>query len=80
MIKSVLERCAVPLLEDSSDPLVIESVHCLTKDPEPRTKCWRVVVPPKFKAIMENSMLYPEGWDSGSLLVFSETPQNQPRR
>ena len=41
---------------------MIESVHCLTKDPEPRTKCWRVVVPPSFKDIMENSLLYPEGW------------------
>ena len=61
VIKKVLERCAAPLLE-SQDPLVIESVHCLTKDPEPRTKCWRVVVPPRFKDTMENSMLYHEGW------------------
>ena len=62
VIKKVLERCAVPLLEEGRGPLVIESVHCLTKDPEPRTKCWRVVVPPSFKDIMENSQLYPEGW------------------
>ena len=62
VIRKVLEKCAVPLLEDSSSPLVIESVHCLTKDTDPRTRCWRVVVPPKFKDIMENTMLYPEGW------------------
>ena len=63
VIQKVLVRCATPLLEDDSrGPLVIESVHCLTKDPDPRTRCWRVVVPPSFKDIMENSMLYPEGW------------------
>ena len=62
VVKKVLERCAEPLLEDSRGPLVIESVNCLTKDTDPRTRCWRVVVPPRFKDIMENSMLYPEGW------------------
>ena len=55
-------KCAASLLEDTRGPLIIESVHCLTKDPDPRTKCWRVVVPPGFKDIMENSLLYPEGW------------------
>ena len=62
VIRKVLEKCAVPLLDDSRGSLVIESVHCLTKDTDPRTKCWRVVVPPGFKDIMENTMLYPQGW------------------
>ena len=61
VIKKVLERCAVPILQEEG-PLVIESIQCLTKDPDPRTRCWRVVVPHKFKDIMENSLLYPEGW------------------
>ena len=55
VIKKVLERCAIPLLQGEEGPLVIESV-------EPRTRCWRIVVPYKFKDLMENSMLYPEGW------------------
>ena len=62
VIKKVLERCAAPLLDTGRGPLVIESVHCLTKDTDPRTKCWRIVVPPRFKDIMENTELYPEGW------------------
>ena len=62
IIRKILEKCAAPLLGDTRGPLVIESVHCLTKDPDPRTKCWRVVVPPGFKDIMENSLMYPEGW------------------
>ena len=61
VIKKVLERCAEPLLQEK-EPLVIESIHCLTKDPDPRTRCWRVVVPHRFKEVMENSLLYPEGW------------------
>ena len=32
VIKKVLERFPAPIQEDSSDPLVMESVHCLTKD------------------------------------------------
>ena len=62
VIRKVLERCAAPLLDEERGPLVIESVHCLTKETDPRTKCWRVVVPPRYKDIMENSELYPEGW------------------
>ena len=61
VIKKVLEKCSESLI-DNNDPLIIESVHCLTKDPEPRTRCWRVVVPHRFKGIMENDALYPEGW------------------
>ena len=62
VIKKVLERCAVPLLQPEEDPLVIEQVQSLTKEQNPRTRCWRVVVPFKFKALMENCMLYPDGW------------------
>ena len=61
VIKKVLQRCAVPLMSDDA-ALVIESVQCLTKDLDPRTRCWRVVVPHKFKEVMENNLLYPEGW------------------
>ena len=61
IIRKVLERCAAALL-DSGEVLEIEKVQCLTKEQDPRTKCWRVVVPYKFKDLMENSQLYPEGW------------------
>ena len=61
LTKKVLERCAEPLLQEK-ESLVIESIHCLTKEPDPRTRCWRVVVPHRFKEVMENSLLYPEGW------------------
>ena len=28
----------------------------------PRTKCWKVVIPHKFKDIIEKDELYPSGW------------------
>ena len=62
VIRKVLEKCAVPLQQAEDGPLVLEKIQLLTKEQEPRTKCWRVIVPHKFKALMENSMLYPEGW------------------
>ena len=62
IIRKVLVKCAAPLLEPDAAPLVIDKVQLLTREQDPRTKCWRVEVPFKFKSIMENSMLYPEGW------------------
>ena len=47
---------------DGEESLVIEKVQLLTKEQDPRTRCWRVVVPHRFKALMENSEFYPEGW------------------
>ena len=29
---------------------------------DPRTKCWKVVVPYNFKQLMEKDELYPPGW------------------
>ena len=75
VIKKVLQRCAVPLMQDDG-PLEIESVHCLTKDTDPRTRCWRVVVPHKFKEVMENSELYPEGWKYREFVgIFRNSPR-----
>ena len=34
----------------------------LTLEDNPRTNCWRVVVPYKYISLMENAELYPEGW------------------
>jgi hypothetical protein len=75
VIKKVLERCAVPILQEEG-PLIIESIQCLTKDPDPRTRCWRVVVPHRFKEIMENNLLYPEGWKYREFVgIFRNSPR-----
>ena len=61
LIKKVLEKCSAPLLGGAAILTVLE-VECLTKEDDPRTKCWKVVVPFKFRSVMENDELYPEGW------------------
>ena len=63
LIKKVLQKCSVPLLE-GQPCLEIAKVECLTNPDivDPRTRCWKVAVPFKYKAVMENAELYPQGW------------------
>ena len=59
-IIKVLKRCAAAV--EGGDNLVIEKVELLTKEKEPRTKCWKVIVPYRFKSMMEKDEVYPSGW------------------
>ena len=60
VIKKVMAKCSEPLLTD--DSLEIEEIELLTLEDNPRTKCWRIVVPYKYMKLMDNAELYPEGW------------------
>ena len=60
VIKKVLAKCSEPLL--TGDILQVEDIELLTLEDNPRTKCWRVVVPYKYMSMMDNAELYPEGW------------------
>ena len=62
VIKKVLAKCSEPLLTEGQ--LEIEEIELLTLEDNPRTKCWRIVVPYKHMSLMENPELYPEGWRS----------------
>ena len=62
VIKKVLAKCSEPLLTEGQ--LDIEEIELLTLEDNPRTKCWRIVVPFKYMTLMENAELYPEGWRS----------------
>ena len=59
-IKKVLETTAAGI--DITANFKVTKAECLTKDANPRTKCWKVTVPFKFKEFMENDELYPSGW------------------
>ena len=48
-------------LEGGADLEVLE-VELLTAEENPRTKCWKVTVPYKFKDLMEKDDLYLPGW------------------
>ena len=60
IIARVLKKCAAPL-EGGADLEVLE-VELLTAEENPRTKCWKVTVPYKFKDLMEKDDLYLPGW------------------
>ena len=59
-IKTVLVRCAAAV--EGGDGLVVEKVELLTKEKDPRTKCWKVIVPFRFKTVMEKDEVHPSGW------------------
>ena len=61
-IKTILIRCAAAV--EGGQGLVVDEVKLLTKEEDPRTKCWKVVIPYKFKDIMEKDDVYPTGWSS----------------
>ena len=60
----VLKELALPVLEDMgvAGPLEIEQCNLLTKEENTRTRVWRVVVPHKYKAILQDDRMYPSGW------------------
>ena len=59
IIKAVLVKSATKLEKD----LQVLEVTCLTYGFEsPRSKSWKVKVPYKYKELMEQNDLYPEGW------------------
>ena len=60
----VLKELAVTVMEDKemSGSLEIEQCNLLTREENTRTRVWRVVVPHKYKEIMQDDRLYPSGW------------------
>ena len=55
----VLEKCAHNL---GVEGFTVEDAYCLTKEDNPRTKSWKVSVPARFKELMANPTMYPQGW------------------
>ena len=55
----VLEKCAQNL---GAEGFTVEDAYCLTKEDNPRTKSWKVSVPARFKELMANPAMYPQGW------------------
>ena len=59
-IKKALETSAANI--DISINFKVTKVELLTKEANPRTKCYKVTVPFKHRELMENDELYPAGW------------------
>ena len=74
-IRTVLTKCAAPIL--GGDNLRIEKIELLTKELNPRTKCWKVVIPYRFKDIMEKDEVYPTGWRHRKFFGSRNTKQRR---
>ena len=63
-LKVVFKELAVQIMEEKGleGSLEIEQCNCLTKEQNTRTKVWRVVVPYKYKEVLQDDRLYPTGW------------------
>ena len=80
IIADVLTKCAQTL--PNKPELKIIHVKCLTnpeRDPNPRTKSWKVQVPYSCKSIVENDELYPLGW-SHRKFYPPKQPKNNPNK
>ena len=78
IITKVMKKCAMNL-PDRVDLEILE-VKCLNRldiDPNPRTNCWKITVPCRFKELMARDDLYYCGW---SHRQFFPPRQNRAKR
>ena len=78
IISKVMKKCAMELPEKIE--LEVHELKCLTNletVPNPRTKCWKICVPYKYRELMEKDELYPSGW---SHRKFFPPRQNKAKR
>ena len=76
-ITKVLKHCAAAV--EGGEDLVVEKVELLTKEENPRTKCWKVIVPYRFKSIMEKDEVYPGGWKHRTFFGSRSSKDKKPR-
>ena len=56
----------------------VEKVTTLTKEPNPRNKSWKIVLPARLKEVMENTEMFPRGWITRPFTTYSG-PRRQER-
>ena len=71
IIACVLKKCAAPL-DGGTEVLEVE---LLTLEENPRSKCWRISVPFKFKVLMEKDIYLP-GWKHRKFFGTRRKPQD----
>ena len=59
---------------------VVEVEQLAVHIENPRTKCWKVVVPYKYKEMMEKGELYPPGWTHRKFFGPRKSAQNKSAR
>ena len=67
-VKEILKLCAEDVRnsegQNELEEFIVKDVKCMTRNDieNPRTKCWRVSVPFKFKEYILSDLAYPMGW------------------
>ena len=63
-LELVFKELAVSVMNEQGleGTLEIEQVNLMTKEENARTRVWRVVVPDKYRAVMQDDRMYPSGW------------------
>ena len=77
-VKHVLKKCAENV--DNSVKFDVLDVHLLTTEENPRSKCWKVVVPHHCREIMERPNMYPPGWRHRRFYGGSSGGRNEKRQ
>ena len=57
---------------------VVEKVSPLTKEPNPKNKSWKIVVPARLKETMMRTEMFPRGWITRPFTTYSG-PRRQER-
>ena len=60
-IEEIISKCAQSC---EVEGFVVESVKCLTKDPNPWTRSFKVSVPARFEEAMKNPKMYLGTWEA----------------
>ena len=60
-IEEIITQCAETC---EVKDFVVESVKCLTKEPNPWTKSFKVSVPARFEEVMSNPKMYLGSWEA----------------
>ena len=63
-LELVLRELAVDIMKEKGidGTLEVEDCNLLTREQNTRTRVWRVVVPHRFKDVLQDDRLYPTGW------------------
>ena len=70
-IKEIITKCAESC---GVENFLVEDVKCLTRDPNPWTRSFKVSVPARLEAAMHNPKMYPGTWEARP---FTKWPSRQ---
>ena len=80
-VGAVLVKCA-KFVNAQTDFKVLKVVQLAKHIENPRTKCWKVVIPYRYKDTMQKDEMYPAGWCHRKFFAprNSVNPAKQPRK